>query len=304
MTLVVRHATATTVPVYLLPDAGSGVLVGVPSSVTATVRGPKDAAPVSAPGAVVDALMATVDVDALEGDDLVTLASAAAMKAGRRYLVTTPAGVRLVVESDTTITDSTMTLREPLPHPVPAGSTVKGLAVLVPLTSAQTEVVSKSERFGLIEVRGTVMGAPVASSTSYRCARRLAVPPLTPPELVQEYPAIKAMRSAQDRSLVQLIDAAWRNLVLPRVLVRESYPEDILDLTVLRPALGFACMLHAARQERQVDPSFVDRWRDLFDVEMGRVQARIDWHKDDAQSESPSPNPSTTERRFGGVVTR
>jgi hypothetical protein len=82
--------------------------------------------------------------------------------------------------------------------------------------------------------------------------------------------------------LEQLIASAWEHVVLPRVLRKSAYPEDIVDATVLRPVLAVACVLHAARQERSVGADYVARWSEefdrLLDNTMGRIKLLLaDW---------------------------
>jgi hypothetical protein len=318
VTLVVRHATATSIAVYPFAEAGDGQRFGVVSSATATVRGPSDGEPVAATPTI-DPLSGTVSVEALEGDTELTLSASASYVQGRRYLLTTEEG-STVVEAAFTGTGASITLASPLPMAAQVGATLRGIAVLVPLTEAQTTMLDSSTvasapppvrarvtdvgRFGLVEVRCLVDGIAQAFSEAYRIARRMARVPLSAAELVQDYPSIRSMRAAIDRGYSQLIDAAWTNLVLPRVLVRGKWPEDILDTTVLRAALGNAVMLHAVRQERQVDADFVDRWQTAFDLEIDRAVARIDWHEDPYHSVNPSPTPDPSQRSFGGRTLR
>jgi hypothetical protein len=90
---------------------------------------------------------------------------------------------------------------------------------------------------------------------------------------------------------------------MPRILLRSTWPEDIVNAEVLAPALAAACMLHAARQERSTPQDFVDRWSAEFDRQVETAQGRIDWHES-GQEENPSITPDPADRRRGVRLTR
>ena len=248
--------------------------------------------------ATVDSASATVAAAAEEGARELTVDSTTGFIAGRKYLLTDADAV-YPIEVEAVVSSTVLRVSVPLSRAVAVGASLDGWAVLVTLTAAQTEQVG-----GLVVHLRADVGAEVASWTeALRVARRLPVVPLTAPELVSAYPVIKQLRSRQDETLEQLIASAWEHVVLPRVLRKSAYPEDIVDATVLRPVLAVACVLHAARQERSVAPDYVARWSEEFDRLLDNTMGRIDWHEA-PQDESIPVEPDPDKRRRGVRLTR
>lgn len=233
----------------------------------------------------VDDFDEVVDAEAEEGARFLEV-TVAGLVVGRRYLVVDTDGVFAVTCE--AITATGFRTGEPLRRFVTDAAHVVGWAVTYQLTADDTEEVG----FGSAQFLADVNGMDVSWVEPFRVARRQAVVPLTTPQLIQAYPDIKALIARQDETAEQVIRAAWEHLVLPRVLRAGAYPEDIMHPYVLAPALGVACMLHVARQSRQVETEFVARWAKEFDLEIERAKGRIDWHEA-PQVDSPelAPDP-------------
>jgi hypothetical protein len=246
----------------------------------------------------IDAYAGTVATLAEEGARELTVDDTTGAVVGRRYLVV-DADATHVIEVEAVVSSTVLRVSVPLAREVGAGAVVTGWAVLVALTTDETEQVGGA----VVHVRCDVGSASTAWTEALRVARRLPVVPLTGPELVSAYPVIKQLRSRQDETLEQVIAAAWEHVVLPRVLRKSAYPEDIVDASVLRPVLALACVLHVARQERSVAPDYVARWSEEFDRLLENTVGRIDWFEA-PQDETIPVVPDPEDRRRGVRLTR
>lgn len=248
--------------------------------------------------AVVDNLNQSVASTSDEGAVDLYLVDATAVVVGRTYLlVDVDASFVVTVEAKD---GNRIFLGEPLRRAVSEDARLVGWAVSASLTLTQTSAVGSA----IVQWQAVIGGVSVSWTETLRIARRLPVIPLTSSELVRAYPEVKSLHARQDDTLEQLISAAWEHVLLPRILRRGFYPEDIVNPDVLRPLLAIACMLHVSRQSRQVDAAYGQRWQDEFERLFDNTIASIDWHVEPQTSPTIPLVPSVTERaqRFTRLV--
>jgi hypothetical protein len=245
--------------------------------------------------ATVDSLSVAVTATSEEGAADLFLAATTNVVVGRSYLlVDTDATFVVTIEAKDT---TRVYLGEPLRRPVSTSALLVGWAVSATLTTAQT----RDSGNGLVQFRATVGGVLVSWTEAFRVVRRHAVIPLTSAQLVQAYPEIKSLHARQDTTLSAVINSAWEHIVMPRVLRRGVWPEDIVDAEPLRPLLAIACMLHVSRMRRDVDAAaYADRWQTEFDRLLDNTVARLDWHTESQDTASiplePTPDPARYSR--------
>jgi hypothetical protein len=266
------------------------IATGVPSSATAR-RVPPQAADASTAyvAATVDSLSTTVQGAQSEGADSVTLAGAVTLVAGRRYLITDANhGKTVVVTATNSGSSSTMYLQEPLPYAVANGSTVRGIAVTVALTAAQTA----DPGAGYVLFRATVDGTVREWDEPFRVVRRITSIALTTTELTQSYPVIRQIASSTDLTLEEAIQASWRMVMVPALSARGVLDEDILTDDVLVPMHATATVLHLARQWPAAPSEFVDRLAASYEQIKQTTWDRIDLitrSQDDVTPDLPTP---------------
>jgi hypothetical protein len=195
------------------------------------------------------------------------------LTAGRQYLLTDTDGTIVVevVAKDA----SRAFLAAPLPRGVSDSARLVGWAITATLTTAQTRDVGPA----LVQFSCNVGGVAVSWTEALRVARRVAIVPLTATQLVVAYPEVKQLHARQDETLEQLITSAWEHELMPRVLRRGTWPEDILNADALRPLLAMACMVRVYRSSRKVDDvAMYERFNGDFDRLLENTVARIDWH--------------------------
>jgi hypothetical protein len=242
--------------------------------------------------ATVDSLSVAVSVLAEEGATELALAATTNVVVGRSYLLVDTATTFVVAIKAKDA--SRVYLEAPLPADVSTSALLVGWAVTATLTTAQTDDVGP----GIVQFRATVGGVLVSWTEAFRVVRRHAVIPLTPSQLVEAYPEIKSLHSRQDINLHGVIKAAWEHILMPRVLRRGMWPEDIVDAEPLRPLLAIACMLHVARMRRDADAAaYADRWQAEFDRLLDNTVARLDWHVEPQTTASIPLEPSAEQRR-------
>lgn len=238
----------------------------------------------------VDATTETVAASADEGADYIDLADTTDVVVGRRYLLVDTDDTQVVSVKSKTATR--VFLGEPLRRDVSPVAVLTGWAITASLTSANTDLVGPA----VVQFRCVIGGLTVSWTEAVRVARRLAVVPLTPDELVRVYPEIKSLHARQDETLEDLILSAWDHVLMPRVMRQSYYPEDVVNADVLRPALAMACLLHVVRQSRAVEAAYVDRIMTDFDRLLDNTTASVLWHTDPAQVANVPREPNQDER--------
>jgi hypothetical protein len=238
----------------------------------------------------VDATVETVAASADEGADYIDLADTTDVVVGRRYLLVDTDDTQVVSVKSKTATR--VFLGEPLRRDVSPVAVLTGWAITASLTSANTDLVGPA----VVQFRCVIGGLTVSWTEAVRVARRLAVVPLTPDELVRVYPEIKSLHARQDETLEDLILSAWDHVLMPRVMRQSYYPEDVVNADVLRPALAMACLLHVVRQSRAVEAAYVDRIMTDFDRLLDNTTASVLWHTDPAQVANVPREPNQDER--------
>lgn len=121
-------------------DVGGTLIVqppetGRPSSLTCSIYLPTGAL-IASPTATVDAVNTTVAASASEGDESLTLTSAANVAVRRHYVVVCDDGERLTIRVRA-IRGAVVDLYQPLPRDVDAGSLCYGTRITAPVTSGQ-----------------------------------------------------------------------------------------------------------------------------------------------------------------------
>lgn len=247
--------------------------------------------------ATVDGLTVTVTSGSEEGAADLYVSVASAVVVGRDYLlVDVDASFVVTVESKDGLR---IFLADPLPRAVSDSARLVGWAVTAPLTVLQTSAVGPA----VAQWRATIGSVAVSWTTSFRVARRLATIPLTANELVRVYPEVRTIVARIDTTGEQLVQSAWEYVVLPRILRRDTYPEDIVNADVLKPLLAAACLLHAAKSSRQVPDTYVARWQTEFDRLFDNTVASVEFHVEPQEASIPlEPSESQRGQRFSRLV--
>jgi hypothetical protein len=266
-------------------------LSGVPTSATARRVGQVSRDPETAyVAATIDSLSRTTQGAHQEGGESITLNSAVAIVAGRRYLITDAVhGRSLVVEATKTGTSTEMWLAEPLLANVPGGSAVQGLEVSVALTAAQTSEPGP----GYVLFRATVDGIVTEWDEAFRVVRRITSIALTTTTLQHLYPVVRRLASSTDTTLEESIGAAWQAMVSPWLAAIGILDEDIITDDVLIPVHAAAVVLHLANQWPAADVAFVERLQASYEQAKQTTKDRVDLairSQLEATPDPPSPN--------------
>ena len=274
---------------------------GVPTSATArrvTPLVPDEATAYVA--ATIDAVATTVQGAHSEGDESIALGSAATLVAGQRYLfIDANHGRYVVVEATNSGSTSTMWLAEPLVCDIAANSLVKGIAVSVALTAAQTAEPGS----GYVLFRATVDGLTTEWDEAFRVVRRMTSIALTVTQLTHLYPVARKLSSSADTTLEESIGAAWTASIQPWLAATGILDEDVLTDDVLVPVHAAAVVLHLARQWPQAQQDYVDRLQANYEQAKETTKARIDLAIR-GQDESPAVPVPGAEPRIYMSLTR
>lgn len=236
--------------------------------------------------ATVDNFSTTTQGAHSEGSDSVTLAGSVSIVAGRRYLITDSThGREIVVVATRGGNLSTLWIAEPLPCDIANNSTVKGVAITVALTAAQTASVGA----GYVLFRATVDGVIREWEEAFRVVRRLTSIVLTPTTLTQTYPVVRKLASATDTTLEEAINAAWEVLIAPALSARGVLDEDIMTDDVVMPMHAAAVVLHLARQWPQASSDYVQRLEQTYEQTKQTTWDRIDFITASQDSVTPDP---------------
>lgn len=282
--------------------AADGVLTShVATSATARRIGPGESDAVATyVAATVDPISATTQGAHQEGDNSITVSVAQAWIAGRRYLITdATAGREIVVVASKSGTSTELWLAEPLICDIGNNSTIKGIAITVALTAAQTNQTGA----GYVLFRATVDGIVREWEEPFRVVRRITSIALTPTELTQAYPVIRKLASATDTTLEEAINAAWRHVVTPALAARGVLDEDIMTDDVVAPMHAAATLLHLARQWPQASSEYIARLESAYEQIKQTTWDRIDLITASQDTETPdAPTPGTQGPRYMGLT--
>lgn len=282
--------------------AADGILTShLATSATARRVGPgANDDPTAYVAATVDPISTTTQGAHTEGDDSITVAAAQTWVAGRRYLITDATrGVEIVVVASKSGSSTELWLAEPLIADLGNGSTVKGVAVSVALTSTQTNTVGA----GYVLFRATIDGVVREWEEPFRVVRRITSIALTPTHLTQAYPVVRKLASATDTTLEEAINAAWHHLVVPALAARGVLDEDIMTDDVVEPMHAAATVLHLARQWPQASAEYVTRLEATYEQSKATTWDRIDFLTAPQDSVTPdAPNPGTQGPRYVGIT--
>jgi hypothetical protein len=267
---------------------------GVPTSATArrvTPLVPDEATAYVA--ATIDAVAVTVQGAHLEGAESIALGTAATIVAGQRYLlIDANHGRYVVVEATNSGSTTTMWLAEPLICDIANNSLVRGIAVSVALTAAQTA----EPGAGYVLFRATVDGYVTEWDEAFRVVRRITSIALTVTQLTHLYPVARKLSASADTTLEECIGAAWTASIQPWLAATGILDEDILTDDVLVPVHAAAVVLHLARQWPQAQQEYVDRLQANYEQAKETTKARIDLSIR-GQEETPSvPVPGAEKR--------
>lgn len=267
----------------------SGALVcGQPSSAQVRVGTPAVSLPSSFSSATVDTLSTTVGYNADEGEWVITLGATQTLVSGRQYLVQLSGDEPLVVTNRASGSVNAILCTEPLPMRIYATSTVLGFAVYTALTAEQTAQPGPA----LALWRATISGVTYEWHQPFRVVRRLPTIPLTPAKLTETYPVIHTLRARTDRTLQEVIEAAWNHRVVRALNAKGIQEEDIVSSDVLEPALAAACLFHLVHQGPEHSPDYVMRLKEDFEQSLASALASRHWYEEH-QLENPSPAPDT-----------
>lgn len=234
--------------------------------------------------ATVDSLSGTVYGAHQDGSNYLTLASAATLVAGRRYLITdNVTGLEFEVEVQNSGSTTIMQLAEPLNCDVSHNSTVKGITVSIPLTTTQTAEIGD----GYVIFRSVINSINSDFIVNFRVVRRVTNILLTPAQLTKSYPSIREMISATDLSYDELITTAWNEEIIPLLAVKGILDEDVFTDDVLLPLHACACFKRMAEIWPNVTTEFVDRIKDKFESVKQTTFDRIDFATRSQELETP-----------------
>lgn len=250
--------------------------------------------------ATVDSISTTLQGAHQEGANSVTVANAQPWIAGRRYLITdATAGREVVVVASKSGTSTELWLAEPLVSDLGNGSTVKGVAITVALTAAQTASVGA----GYVLFRATIDGVVREWEEPFRVVRRITSIALTPTHLTQAFPVVRKLASATDTTLEEAINASWHHLVVPALAARGVLDEDIMTDDVVEPMHAAATVLHLARQWPQASAEYVTRLEATYEQAKSTTWDRIDFLTAPQDVVTPDrPNPGTQGPRYVGIT--
>ena len=246
--------------------------------------------------ATIDSLSTTTQGAHAEGADSITMAASVAVVSGRRYLITDAQnGREVVVVATRGGSLSELYLAEPLPCDIANGSTVKGVAITVALTSTQTNQTGA----GYVLFRAVVDGVTREWEEPFRVVRRLTSIALTPTGLTQTYPVVRKLASATDTTLEEAINAAWEVMVSPSLAARGVLDEDIMTDDLVLPMHAAAVVLHLARQWPQASTEYVQRLEATYEQTKQTTWDRIDFITASQDTVTPNvPDPGSQEPRF------
>lgn len=250
--------------------------------------------------ATIDPISTTTQGAHQEGDNSITVAQAQSWVAGRRYLVTdATAGREIVVEATRSGSSTELWIAEPLICDIGNGSTVKGVAITVALTAAQTALVGA----GYVLFHATVDGVTREWEEPFRVVRRITSIALTPTSLTQAYPIVRKLASATDTTLEEAINAAWHHLVVPALAARGVLDENIMADDVVEPMHGAATVLHLARQWPQASSEYVQRLEQAYEQTKATTWDRIDFLTAPQDAVTPdAPTPGSQGPRYVGIT--
>jgi hypothetical protein len=286
---ILRASTQTLVTYPRL--APQRLLLEAPTSATVKLLMPAVQGTTYDP-ATVDTLSATTLGAHQEGDDHVTLSASVALVANRRYLLEPGNGRHLDVRALEGGTTNQLRTAEPLPCTVRNGSALKGWAVTVALTAAQTDQVGDA----LALFRAVINGSTYEWSESFRVVNRITSPRLNPTMLTHAYPILASLRDTNDIDYEETIQAAWEHRIVPALAAKGILDEDVISDEALIPWHATACVLHLIEPDPRFATDFVSRMRELHEQQQQTTLARADFAVR-SQDES-TPRDTGNERRF------
>lgn len=250
--------------------------------------------------ATVDSLSATTQGAHQEGDESITVSVAQNWVAGRRYLITdATAGREIVVVATRSGSSTELWLAEPLVSDIGNNSTIRGIAITVALTAAQTSLVGA----GYVLFRATIDGVTREWEEPFRVVRRITSIALTPTHLTQAFPVVRKLASATDTTLEEAINASWHHLVVPALAARGVLDEDIMTDDVIEPMHAAATVLHLARQWPQASAEYVSRLEATYEQTKATTWDRIDFLTASQNDVTPdAPTPGSQGPRYVGIT--
>lgn len=299
--LRVLLGSAETITTYPRLHADTVLASHVATSATARRIGPGAKDDVGTyVAATVDPLSTTTQGAHQEGADSITVQSAQTWVAGQRYLITdATAGREIVVVASRSGTSTELWLAEPLLSDIGNGSTVKGIAITVALTVAQTATPGA----GYVLFRATIDGVVREWEEPFRVVRRITSIALTPTHLTQSFPVVRKLASATDTTLEEAINASWHHLVVPALAARGVLDEDIMTDDVVEPFHAAATVLHLARQWPQASTEFVQRLEAAYEQIKQTTWDRIDFLTAPQDVVTPdAPTPGSQGPRYVGIT--
>lgn len=293
MLRVLVGSTSRLVTSYPRTRAGE-LLLGLPTEMTArrvTDTDPDDATVV----ATMDTLAGVLDGNHVAGERNLRLRVARTFVRGRRYLLRqAAAGKTTTVTAAAGGETDALEVVEPLPFSLADGATLSGILVSVQLKEEQ----SLNPGSAYVEFAGKVDGAETAWAEAFRLVRRITSIALTPDELLSSYPVIRQLISEQQESPEAVIEAVWRQKMLPLLASWRILDEDVLTDTALAPLHATACAWHLADQWPSAPAEFVERMRRTYEDEKQITKQRIDLAIRDQRETVEANRPGREPARF------
>ncbi len=179
--------------------------------------------------ATAESLSASTNAAAKRGDRTLSFASDPGLVPGRTYTLDVDQGVEIVPLD----TGTAVTLESPLPLDVASGASVYARTITHALTAAETSdrgpgfAIFKADDANGVERRWRVAFEIVPAQIQI---------PLTVPELLAAWPNAGDM-TPSETTPEKVIEAAWRNVILPELRSRGIEEELVFNVEPLRPPL-------------------------------------------------------------------
>lgn len=260
------------------PRLIDGRVPGVPSSVTIRIGTTSTTLPAVGSGdaVTVDAVSASTNAAASEGDLTLAFASDPTLTAGRFYLVENTLGERAWLRAIKTGTTSRFA--SPLPFDCASGSTIKGILCPHALTAAETSSIGE----GIAFARATMDGVEREWGVRFEIVRQIFQVPLSAAELIERRPEVLRLRSPTDVGFDEIIQSAWLDYVRPELNARGMHDERIRSGDALIPALLDAVVYRLCLSHYSDDVAMLDRREREYRETLARVLGSSKFWYDEA----------------------
>lgn len=245
-----------------------GPPLGQPSAATVTLRTPAVDFE-AAVNATRDQMSTTLSAAGAEGDESLTIASAAVVR-GRYYLATTASGDLLPVRAKNEGTVTTFHLESPLQRAVASGAALKGAMVSLALSATQTEVKGEC----LARWSATIGGVVHIWDQPFDIVEAFQFYTMNPAKLFSAYPIMYRLSLPADLDLNEAIANTWDYNILPMLEAKGMHLNKIKSTHALEPVHAVGVLLHLLSMDESKPADFVAQWQERFEQQVERALAR------------------------------